>query len=73
MLFRSVSQSRYGTQWAMKRGSFDEYEWKRRMKDDDIEISDDKLSVYVKENVKINHIKNYGQNIELIVDKIMNE
>ena len=43
------------------------------MKDDDIEISDDKLSDYVKENVKINHIKNYGQNIELIVDKTMNE
>ena len=61
------------TQWAMKRGSFDKYEWERRMKDDDIEISEDKLSDYVKKNVKINHIKNYGQNIELIVDKIMNE
>ena len=61
------------TQWAMKRGSFDKYEWERRMKDDDVEISEDKLSDYVKENVKINHIKNYGQNIELIVDKIMNE
>ena len=63
------------TAWAMSRGSFDETEWRRRLKDDNIKFSSDKINThcdYVIRNVgTINELKEKFNNIVLDIQMQM--